>query len=55
MDLLENTTPNEEYNLDQVRVWISEYSRGKNHDITWSEIPSIQSELIEYIQSMPKL
>lgn len=55
MDLLENTTPDEEYNLDQVRVWISEYSRGKNHDITWSEIPSIQSELIEYIQSMPKL
>ncbi|MHA1178255.1 hypothetical protein [Psychrobacter faecalis] len=55
MDLLEKTTPNEEYNLDQVKVWISEYSRGIRHDITWFEIPSIQSELIEYIQSMPKL
>ena len=55
MDLLEKTTPHEEYNLDQVKVWISEYSRGIRHDITWFEIPSIQSELIEYIQSMPKL
>lgn len=55
MDLLEKTTPNEEYNLDQVKVWISEYSRGIRHDITWLEIPSIQSELIKYIQLMPKL
>ena len=51
MDLLEKTTPHEEYNLDQVKVWISEYSRGIRHDVTWFEIPSIQSELIKYIQS----
>lgn len=55
LDWLDDNSPNDEFNRDSVKNTVGDFRKGKFYPITWSEIISIQNELLAYIRTMPTL
>nr|WP_309576121.1 hypothetical protein [Moraxella osloensis] len=55
LDWLDDNSPNDEFNRDSVKNTVGDFKKGKFFPITWSEIISIQNELLAYIRTMPTL